>query len=121
MTRVLIVDDQPAFRGHLHRLLAHAGLCVVGEAGDILEAEPLVTALQPDLVLLDLMLPGIDGLEGISRLKALRPTLRVILISAYRNQADLLQAAAEAAGAETFLAKDELDVRVVGQWGGATR
>jgi DNA-binding NarL/FixJ family response regulator len=117
MTTVLIVDDQPVFCRHLRRLLARAGLAVVAEAGDIPEAEPLVAALQPDLVVMDLRLPGINGLEGIGRLKAQHPGLRVILISAHRNQADLLQAAAEEAGAEAFLSKDELDVEVVGRWG----
>jgi DNA-binding NarL/FixJ family response regulator len=117
MTVVLIVDDQPVFRRHLRRLLARAGLAVVGEAGNIPEAEPLVAALQPDLAVVDLRLPGIDGLEGIARLKAQHAGLRVILISAHRNQADLLQAAAEEAGAEAFLSKDELDVEVVGRWG----
>ena len=117
MIRVLIVDDEPAFRRHLHRLLSYAGLCVVGEAGDILEAEPLVLGLRPDLAVVDLMLPGISGLEGIARLKALCPNLRLILISAHRNQANLLWAAAEEAGAEAYLAKDELDVGVIERWG----
>jgi len=117
MTRVLIVDDQPVFCRHLRRLLARAGLQVAGEAGDILEAEPLVLALQPDLAVVDLMLPGIDGLEGIARLKTLHPGLRVILISAHQNQAHLLRTAAAEAGAETFLSKDELDLTMVRRWG----
>lgn len=117
MTTVLIVDDQPVFCRQLRRLLARAGLAVVGEAGDIPEAEPLVAALQPDLAVVDLMLPGVNGLEGIGRLKAQRSDLRVILISAHRNRTDLLHAAAEEAGAEAFLSKDELDLEVVGRWG----
>jgi DNA-binding NarL/FixJ family response regulator len=116
MIRVVIVDDQPVFRRHLRRLLSRAGLQVIGEAGEILEAEPLVTALQPDLAVVDLMLPGVDGLEGIRRLKARHPALRVILISAHRNQAQLLRAAAAAAGAEAFVPKDELDLRQVASW-----
>ena len=116
MTRVLIVDDEPAFRRQLHRLLAYAGLCVVGEAGDIPEAERLVTAFQPDLAVVDLILPGISGVDGIALMKALCPNLRVILISAHRNQANLLGAAAEQAGAEAFFPKDELDLGVVGKW-----
>ncbi|MBN1661278.1 MAG: response regulator transcription factor [Anaerolineae bacterium] len=117
MTRVLIVDDQPAFRRSLRRLLGHVGVAVVGEAGDIVEAESLVRALQPDLAVLDLVLPGIDGLEGIGRLKALCPPMRVILISAHRNQASLLHEAARQAGAEFFISKDALDLDVVASWG----
>jgi CheY-like chemotaxis protein len=116
MTRVLIVDDNPAFRRQLRLLLAHVGLAVVGEAADIPEAEDLVQELQPDLVVVDVMLPGVNGLEGTPRLKALVPNLRVILTSAYRDRANLLRAAAKEVGAEAFLAKDDLDLAVVRAW-----
>jgi DNA-binding NarL/FixJ family response regulator len=116
MTRVLIVDDQPTFRRQLGRLLARADLTVVGEAANIPEAETQVQALQPDLAVVDVMLPGINGLEGTPRLKALDPTLRVILISAYSDQADLLRTAAAQAGAETFFVKDDLELSVVQGW-----
>ncbi len=116
MTRVLIVDDQPAFRRQLGRLLTYAGLTVVGEAEDIPQAAGLVQTCQPDLAVVDVMLPGVNGLEGVSRLKALAPTLRVILVSAYRDHADLFRAAAAEAGAEAFIPKDELDLNVVQMW-----
>ncbi len=116
MLRVLIVDDQPAFRQHLRRLLTYAGLTVVGEAGDISEAEKLAGSMQPDLAVVDVMLPDINGLEGVSRLKALRPALRVILVSAYHDRAQVFRTAAEEAGAEAFIPKDELDVDVVRAW-----
>ena len=116
MTRVLIVDDQLAFRRHLRHLLAHAGLTVAGEAGDIPEAEALVRALQPDLAVVDVMLPCINGLEGTPRLKALAPTLRVILVSAHRDRADAFRTAAEEVGAEAFVAKDDLDASVARAW-----
>jgi DNA-binding NarL/FixJ family response regulator len=116
MTRVLIVDDQPTFRRQLRRLLHHAGLTVVGEASDIAEAEVLVRTLTPDLAVVDVALPGINGLEGIPRLKAVASALRVILISAHRDQAALLHAAALQAGAETFILKDDLELSVVQDW-----
>lgn len=116
MTRVLIVDDQPAFRRVLGQLLTQAGLVIIGEAGDIPEAEALVQANQPDLAVVDVMLPGVNGLEGTPRLKALAPALRVILISAYRDQAERLWAAAEEVGAEAFISKDDLDLSVVRTW-----
>ena len=118
MTRVLIVDDQPNFRRHLRQLLVYAGLDVVGEAGDIPEAERLVQALQPDLAVVDVMLPGINGLDGARRLKALAPALRVILVSAYRDRIALFQAAAAEAWAEAFIPKDDLDLEVVEMWKG---
>ena len=116
MTRVLIVDDQPAFRRHLRHLLTHAGLTVVGEAGDIPNAEALVQAMQPDLAVVDVMLPDVNGLEGTLRLKALAPTLRVILVSAHRDQAEAFRTAAEEVGAEAFVPKDDLNVSVVRAW-----
>ncbi len=116
MTRVLIVDDQPAFRRQLRRLLTYAGLTVVGEAEDIPEAERQVQALQPDLAVVDVRLPGINGIEGTSRLKALAPDLRVILVSAYRDQAEIFCTAAEEVGAEAFIPKDDLDLNVVRTW-----
>jgi CheY-like chemotaxis protein len=116
MPRVLIVDDQPAFRRLLGQLLAQAGLIVTGEAGDIPEAETLVRTNPPDLAVVDVMLPGINGLEGISRLKALAPDLRVILVSAHLNHGGIYQGAAREAGAEVFIPKDELDLEVVRMW-----
>ena len=116
MTSVLIVDDQPAFRAQLRRLLTDAGLEVVGEAGDIPAAEAQVRARRPDLAVVDVMLPGINGLDGTPRLRALRPGLRVILISAYADRAEALRLAAQEAGAETFVAKDDLELSVVRTW-----
>jgi len=116
MNRVLIVDDQPAFRAHLCQLLTSAGLTVVGEAGDIAEAEALAQAMQPNLAVVDVMLPGINGLEGTPRLKALLPLLRVILISAYADPACALRLAAQEAGAETFVSKDDLELSLVQTW-----
>lgn len=116
MTRILIVDDQPAFRRQLRQLLTYAGLIVVGEAGDIAEAETQARAMQPDLAVVDVMLPGVNGLEGTPRLKALAPALRVILVSAYADRSELLRAAAQETGAEAFIAKDDLDISVVSAW-----
>jgi DNA-binding NarL/FixJ family response regulator len=118
MTCVLIVDDKPAFRRQLRPLLHRAGLAVVGEAGDIPEAEPLVEALQPDLAAVDVRLPGVNRLEGTSRLRAQASGLRVILVSAFRDRAAVFRAAAEGAGAEAFIARDELDLEVVWAWKG---
>lgn len=116
MTRVLIVDDQPTFRRQLRALLQVAGLEVVGEAGDIPEAETQVCATHPDLAIVDVMLPGINGVEGTRRLKSLALNLRVILISAYPDRVNVFRQAAHDAGAETFIAKDDLDLAMVRSW-----
>ena len=116
MNRVLIVDDQPAFRAHLRQLLTLAGLVVVGEASDIPEAEAQVQALQPDLAVVDVFLPGVNGLQGVPRLKVTRPALRVVLVSACCEPPAVLQAAATEAGAEAFIPKDDLELDVVRAW-----
>ena len=116
MTRVLIVDDQPLFRRHLRQLLTFAGLKVVGEAGDIPGARKLVQKLRPELAVVDVMLPGESGIEGTPQLKALVPDLRVILISAHPDRAQILHQSAAEAGAEAFFAKDDLDLAVVKKW-----
>lgn len=116
MLRVLIVDNQPSFRRQLCQLLGYAGLEVVGEAGDISTAEAALQTLQPDLAVVDIMLPGINGLEGARRLKARLPGLRVILVSAYRDRAEVFRTAAVEAGAEAFISKDDLDLGIVQTW-----
>lgn len=114
--RVIIVDDQPAFRRQLRQLLIFAGLEVIGEAGDIFHAIELVQAFHPDLAIVDIMLPGINGLDGSRRLKSISPSLRLVLTSAYPDQADVFAASAHAVGAEAFFPKDELDLETVQAW-----
>ncbi len=116
MTRVLIVDNQPTFRKRLSSLLDVAGLTVVGEANDIQEAEAQVKTLQPDLAVVDVVLPGVTGIEGAPRLRAKAPNLRVILVSAHRDRAEVYLNAAKQAGAEAFVPKDDLDLALVQSW-----
>ncbi len=116
MTRVLIVDDQPSFRRQLRQLLTHAGMIVVGEAGDIPAAEQMVPRLQPDIAVVDVMLPDVSGMEGTPRLKALAENLRVILVSAYHDSAKVFHTSAQEVGAEAFIPKDSLDLELVQSW-----
>ena len=116
MTRVLIVDDQPLFRRHLRQLLSYAGLTVVGEASDISTAKTLAQELRPDMAVVDVMLPGESGIDGIPHLKALVANLRVFLISAHHDRAQILQQSAAEVGAEAFIPKDDLDLDVVKGW-----
>jgi len=119
MKRVLIVDDQPAFRTRLREMLTRAGLEVVAEAGGIPEAEAALTTVEADLGVVDVMMPGINGLEGTARLKKLKPELRIILISALADHPADLRAAALRAGAESFVAKDDLVLDRLRTWADA--
>jgi DNA-binding NarL/FixJ family response regulator len=118
MFRVLIVDDQPTFRYHLRHLLTYAGFEVIGEADSIPKAEELLQTLdhQPDIAVIDVMLPDINGLEGTALLKSLLPTLRVFLVSAYHDQAQVFQFSAREVGAEAFIPKDDLDLETIKRW-----
>ncbi|MEW6400674.1 MAG: response regulator transcription factor [Chloroflexota bacterium] len=114
--RVLIVDDQTSFRRHLRQLLIYAGLTVVGEAGNVREAKELTRALQPDLAIVDISLPGESGVSGAPQLMALAPKMRVILVSAHRDNAQMFQKLAVEAGAEAFISKDDLELDIVKKW-----
>ncbi len=80
-TRLLIVDDHRDFRRQARALLESEGLCVVGEAGDGVSAVDEAATLVPDVVLLDIGLPDIDGFEVARRLAALDVPPLVVLIS----------------------------------------
>ena len=105
-TRVLIVDDHPSFRSSAHMLLEADGFEVVGEVPDGESALEAVHRLRPDLVLLDVQLPGIDGFEVTRRLRANGDAPAVILVSS-RDCGDY-GSLAEESGALGFVAKAEL-------------
>jgi DNA-binding NarL/FixJ family response regulator len=103
--RVLVVDDHPVVRGGLVGwLAAQDDLDVVGEAGDGLEALALVAATLPDVVLMDLRMPRMDGVTAIERLAASHPAVRVLVLTTYDTDADIVRAVA--AGATGYLLKD---------------
>ncbi|SFT68138.1 two component transcriptional regulator, LuxR family [Geodermatophilus amargosae] len=105
MTRVLVVDDHPVVRGGLVGwLAAQEDLDVVGEAGDGQEALAMVAALSPDVVLMDLRMPRMDGVTAIERLAVSHPAVRVLVLTTYDTDADIVRAVA--AGATGYLLKD---------------
>ena len=105
-TTVLIVDDHPSFRRFARRLFEEAGFTVVGEAKDGGSAVESVEALRPDLVLLDVMLPDVSGIDVAERLSS---EVAVLLVSS-RSADDL---AIPTATNHRFLRKDELTLERV--------
>ena len=106
--RVLVVDDQAAFRRAATLLVrTAAGLTLVGEAASGEEAVELSRSLGPDLVLMDVRLPGINGPEATRRILAERPGTRIILMSTY--EPGDLPADLDQCGAERFLRKQDID------------
>ena len=101
--RVVIVDDHPMWREGVARDLAEAGFEVVGTAGDGAAAVRVATATRPDVVVLDLQLPVMSGVEAAGRLVALEPAPKVLVLSASGEQQDVLDAMK--AGATGYLVK----------------
>ncbi|MFD0971104.1 response regulator [Plantactinospora endophytica] len=102
--RVLIVDDQALVRTGFRLILTARGLDVVGEAADGVEAVAAAHELRPDVVLLDIRMPNMDGLQAARRILAQSPACRVIMLTTF--DLDRYVYAALAAGASGFLLKD---------------
>ena len=104
MIRLLIVDNQPSVRQGLQMMLAaEPDLCVIGEATDGAAALDLATLLRPDIVLLDVDMPRLDGLATASALRSVCPQASVIILS-FHDDACARKIAANT-GAAAFVAK----------------
>jgi DNA-binding NarL/FixJ family response regulator len=103
--RVLIADDQALVRGGFRMILeAKEDMEVVGEAGDGAEAVAMVERLQPDVVLMDVRMPGVDGIEATRRIAASGSSARIVILTTY--DVDEYVFSALRAGASGFLLKD---------------
>jgi DNA-binding NarL/FixJ family response regulator len=102
--RVVIADDQALVRTGFRMILASGGIDVVGEAADGAEAVAAARDLRPDLVLMDVRMPTMDGLEATRRVLAHSPDCRVVMLTTF--DLDRYVYAALAAGASGFLLKD---------------
>lgn len=102
--RVLVVDDHPLFRMGLSLALTAAGFEVVGEAGDGEQAVQLAAAGAADLVVMDVRMPGLDGIEACARLTG-RPDGPVVVMLTTHDEPGVVRAARQA-GARAFLSKE---------------
>ena len=105
MTTVLLVDDHPVVREGLRGMIdAEPDLTVVGEAGAGAEAVPMAESLCPDVILMDLRMPDVDGVTATERILAVLPRTRIVVVTTYESDADILRAVE--AGAAGYLLKD---------------
>lgn len=102
--RVMVIDDHTLFRRGLSELLERRGIEVCAAVGDGEEGCRLVAELQPDVVLLDLRMPGLDGLSVLRRLSAYDPNLTSVILTTSGDEQDLVTALR--AGARGYLLKD---------------
>jgi DNA-binding NarL/FixJ family response regulator len=108
--RILLVDDHPLTRAALGALLRQHSFDVVGEAADGSQAIEAAERLEPDLVLLDLSMPGLDGLSALPRLREAAPACEVVVLTASGTEDNLL--AAIRGGAAGYLLKSEPPARI---------
>jgi DNA-binding NarL/FixJ family response regulator len=105
MISVLLADDQPLLRRGFRMILeAENGLAVTGEAGDGAEAVELARRVKPDVVLMDIRMPGTDGIEATRRITEAQPDVRVLVLTTF--DLDEYAFGALRAGASGFLLKD---------------
>jgi DNA-binding NarL/FixJ family response regulator len=106
-TRILIADDNSQLRAFIRGIASQEpDLHVVGEVEDGAEAIRLTHELWPDIVLLDLVMPRVNGLEALRRIKAERPDTKIIIVTVHTE--DAYRRAAEDGGADAFLVKKTL-------------
>jgi two-component system, NarL family, response regulator len=111
--RVLTVDDHPVVRAGVRAILANeADIEVVGEAVDGVDAVTLYERERPDVVLMDLRLPRMDGVAAIRRIIGIDPNARILALTSYDGDADIYRALD--AGASGYLLKDMVGVEVIG-------
>ena len=101
--RIFVVDDHSLFRDGVISLLEAGGHTVVGQAGDGLSAVESIPGLKPDLVIMDIKMPVMDGLEALRQIKSASPDVKVIMLTVSEDEANLVDAIR--IGADGYLLK----------------
>ena len=117
---ILIVDDHPVFRSGLRVLLElQTGLLVVGEAGTAEDALRLASELQPDVILMDIGLPSMNGIEATRRIKAVNPRIQILMLTMFQDDDSVF--AAVRAGAQGYVLKGSSEEEIVRSIRGVAR
>lgn len=104
MKRLLVVDDVPLFRAGLTSALRGAGYDVVGEAADGEAAVAVAEIQQPDIVLLDVLMPGMSGIDALAKIQAVAPEAAIVLLTGSESEEDLVEGVK--LGARGYIVKD---------------
>jgi two-component system, NarL family, response regulator NreC len=109
---LVLADDHVLFRQGLRQIIERwAGLRVIGEAGDGLELLELLKGLAPNLVILDISMPNLRGIEAIHKVKAEHPSVKILVVTMHREKEYLAETMA--AGASGYLLKDDPDTHLL--------
>ncbi|MCB1957411.1 MAG: response regulator [Rhodocyclaceae bacterium] len=103
MKRLMIVDDSNIIRSKIARALGEHGLEVVGLSPNGEDAIERCVSARPDVITMDITMPGMDGIECIRQIRRLNPTVRILVVSALADKATAIQALKE--GAQGFVCK----------------
>jgi DNA-binding NarL/FixJ family response regulator len=109
--RIVLVDDHALFRRGLRKILEeHEGVEVIGEAGDGLEALSLLAELSTDMVILDISMPNLQGIEAVRRIKSKHPATKVLMLTMHEDREYLYQAIS--AGADGYALKKDAETEL---------
>lgn len=111
MANILIVDDASFMRMMIKDILSKDGFTIVGEAENGLKGVEKYKELQPDLVIMDITMPEMDGIQAVKEIKKINPDAKVVMCSAMGQQAMVIEAIQ--AGAKDFIVKPFQNDRVV--------
>ena len=110
--RIILADDHAMFRHGLRRIIEEMpDVEVIGEAPCGLELLSLLNHLTPDMIILDISMPNLRGIETTSELKAIHPNVKVLILTMHKNKEHLHEAIS--AGADGYLLKDEADAELI--------
>ena len=110
--RIVLADDHIIVRQGLRRMIEEAGdLAVVGEASDGLEVLRIVRNVAPNMVVLDIAMPNLRGIEATRELKRIRPDVKVLILTMYKDK-ELLHHAISA-GADGYMVKEDSDTELI--------
>jgi DNA-binding NarL/FixJ family response regulator len=110
--QIILADDHIMFRNGLRRIIEDSpGLAVIGEAGDGLQLLQLLKKTKPDMVVLDISMPRLRGLEAAREIKTGYPDIRILILTMHRNQEYLFQALS--AKADGYLLKEDTDAQLI--------
>lgn len=110
--RIVVADDHTMLRQGIKRIIEESkGMTVIGEAGDGLELLNLLKKIKPDMVVLDISMPNMRGIEAVHEIKMIHPKVKILMLTMHKKKEYLYEALS--AGADGYLLKDDTDTELI--------